>query len=176
LITKNKDFDMPIPGLIKGLIEGGLKGLGDTAKGIIQQVGENKLGVAEAALAIEKEANRASEAITEQANDLEKSYLADIQNARETNAKIQGDSPSWLAKNVAYMIDIFIVLIWGALTAYVLASMLHLVAKVQGVDYTGVTAIWGGVTALATQIIGFHRGSSQGSADKQKLLDKMVSR
>jgi hypothetical protein len=159
--------------IFKGLIEGGLKGLGDTAKGIIQQVGENKLGVAEAALAIEKEANRASETITAQANDLEKAYLADVSNARETNAKIQGDKPSWLAKNLAYIIDLFVAMLWGGLTCYLMVIMLNLAPKQMGVDYTAVTAVWGGVTGLFTTVLNFHRGSSQGSADKQKLIDKM---
>jgi hypothetical protein len=163
-------------GIFKGLIEGGLKGLGETAKGIIQQVGENKLGVSEAALAIEKEANRASETITAQANDLEKAYLLDVQSARESNAKIQGDKPSWLAKNMAYIIDLFVTLLWGGLTSYLMAVMLNLAPKQIGVDYTAVTAVWGAVSAVFTQVLSFHRGSSQGSADKQKLLDKMAQK
>ena len=101
---------------------------------------------------------------------------ADSADARSANVKIQGDRPSWMARNVAYMIDIFIVGLWGGITAYLLGGMLHLIAQKQGVDYTGVTAIWGGVTALATQILGFHRGSSQGSADKQKIIDRMTTR
>ena len=102
--------------------------------------------------------------------------LADTTDARSANVKIQGDRPSWMARNVAYLIDIFIVGLWGGITAYLLGGMLHLIAQRQGVDYTGVTAIWGGVTALATQIIGFHRGSSQGSADKQKTIDRITTR
>jgi D-alanyl-lipoteichoic acid acyltransferase DltB (MBOAT superfamily) len=81
-----------------------------------------------------------------------------------------------MARNVAYLIDVFIVGLWGGVTVYLLGGMLHLIAQKQGVDYTGVTAIWGGVTALATQIIGFHRGSSQGSADKQKFIDRIIAR
>ena len=103
------------------------------------------------------------------------SDFADTADARSANVKIQGDQPSWMARNVAYLIDIFIVGLWGGITAYLLGGMLHLIAQRQGVDYTGVTAIWGGVTALATQILGFHRGSSQGSADKQKMIDRMTS-
>jgi hypothetical protein len=38
---------------------------------------------------------------------------------------------------------------------------------------SGVLGIYSGVTALATMIIQFHRGSSQGSRDKTQLIDKM---
>jgi hypothetical protein len=89
-------------GIFKGLIEGGLKGLGETAKGIIQQVGENKLGVAEAALAIEKEANRASETITAQANDLEKTYLADVGNSRDMQKAALAQSDIFSKRYVYY--------------------------------------------------------------------------
>jgi len=104
------------------------------------------------------------------------SEVADTADARSANVKIQGDRPGWMARNVAYIIDVFIVGLWGGVTVYLLGGMLHLIAQKQGVDYTGVTAIWGGVTALATQIIGFHRGSSQGSADKQKFIDRIIAR
>lgn len=160
-------------GILKGLIEGGLKGLGETAKGIIQQVGENKLGVSEAALAIEKEANRASEAITAQANDLEKAYLADVQSSRDANVKIQeSDKASWLAKNIAYCIDIWMALIWGIFTIYVAALWAKVISSAS-VDFTGILSLYSTVTAVFMITVNFHRGTSQGSQDKQKLLDKL---
>ncbi len=161
--------------IVTDLIGGGIKGIGEAAKGVIDSINAPKEEKDKATLALQAEIDRHTEAVTAQANDVEKAYLADVADSRGANANIQDSAnASWLAKNVAYLIDIFIILLWGALTAYVLASMLHLIVKVAGVDYTGVTAIWGGVTALATQIIGFHRGSSQGSMDKQKTIDRMT--
>ena len=48
------------------------------------------------------------------------SDFADTADARSANVKIQGDRPSWMARNVAYLIDIFIVGLWGGITAYLL--------------------------------------------------------
>ena len=67
-------------------------------------------------------------------------------------------------------------LLWGSLTAYLIVVMLKIVQKEQGVDYTAVTAIWGAVTAIATQIVSFHRGSSKGSEDKAKQLEMMMNK
>lgn len=103
-------------------------------------------------------------------------YLNDISDARESNTKIQETSnASWLSKNVAYFIDIFVILLWGTLTCYLLFIMLQIIKKEDGVDYTGVTAIWGGVTAIATTIINFHRGSSKSSEDKSKQINDMIN-
>ena len=57
-----------------------------------------------------------------------------------------------------------------------MAVMLNLAPKQVGVDYTAVTAVWGAVTAVFTQVLQFHRGSSQGSKDNRALLDKVMSK
>lgn len=161
--------------LIKDLLAGGLKGLGDAAKSVIDSINAPKEEKEKARVALELELNRHAEALIAQANDLEKSYLADVQNARETNVKIQeSDKASWLAKNVGYVMDVFVMLLWGSLTTYLMVVMLHLVPKQAGVDYTAVTAVWGAVSATFATILNWHRGSSQGSADKQKMIDKLV--
>lgn len=101
---------------------------------------------------------------------------ADTASARDMNAKVQGDKPSWLAKNVGYIIDIFVLLLWGSYTLLITLHMLKLIQVVdKSVDFTVIVTLWGAVTALAQQIIGFHRGSSQGSVEKQKMIDKLTS-
>lgn len=159
---------MALPGLFKNLIEGGLKGLGDTAKGIIQQVGENKLGVAEAALAIEKEINRASEAIMSDATKQLELELKDRADSRDMNAKIQeSDKASWLAKNVAYILDISITTGFFSLIAMIAYKVVPEENKELFYMVVGILgAKWGDVVA-------FHRGSSKGSEEKQKSLDRI---
>lgn len=161
-------------GLIDKLIGGGIKGLADSAAGIIDSINAPKEAREEAKLKLEQEVNRHQEALSSQAVEIEKAYLADVQNARDSNAKIQGDKPSWMAKNLAYLIDAFVTILWGALTTYLMAVMLHLAPKTVGVDYTAVTAVWGAVSATFATILNFHRGTSRGSEDKQKTLDKMI--
>ncbi len=158
---------------LKDIIEGGIKGLGDSAKGIIEEILEGKKNKAQGLLEIDKEANRASETITSQANDLEKAYLADVQNARDSNARIQeSDKASWLAKNIAYILDIWMGLIWGLFTIYVLALWAK-IASSANIDFTGILSLYTTVTAVFMITVNFHRGTSQGSHDKQKLLDKL---
>ena len=159
--------------IIAKIFGGGAKEVIAAVGGVLDNLITNKEELAHAKLEAEKEINRAFEAIQANANDLEKAYLHDVQSARENNSKIQGDKPSWLAKNMAYIIDLFVTLLWGGLTSYLMAVMLNLAPKQIGVDYTAVTAVWGAVSAVFTQVLSFHRGSSQGSADKQKLLDRI---
>lgn len=101
---------------------------------------------------------------------------ANTASARDMNSKIQGDKPSWLAKNIGYFIDIVIVLAWLGMTFYIVARALKIIdIDGKSVDFSVVLGIYSGVTAMAATIINFHRGSSQGSADKQRLIERMTS-
>ncbi len=104
-------------------------------------------------------------------------YLKDKQGAREMNEKIQeSTTASWAAKNMAYVYDVFILLVWGSLTTYIVLRWIGIIQTTldgKQIDMSGVLGIYSGVTALATMIIQFHRGSSQGSRDKTQLIDKM---
>ena len=166
-----------MPGMkdaIAGWFKGGVTGIGDSVKGIIAQVAENKIGLSEASLAIDKEINRASEAATElllkdktiQA-ELEKAYLLDVQNARDANVKVQGDNPSWLAKNVAFLLDIAITTGFFSLIGMIAYKVVPEQNKELFYMVVGILgAKWGDVVA-------FHRGSSKGSEDKGKIIDRM---
>lgn len=162
-----------MPGIkdaIAGILKGGLTGIGDSVKGIIQQVGDNKMAVSEAALAVEKEINRASETITAQANDLEKAYLADISNARDSNVKIQGETPSWLAKNVGYILDIAITTGFFSLIGMIAYKVVPEENKELFYMVVGILgAKWG-------DVVGFHRGTSKSSEEKQKTMDNILKR
>ena len=152
--------------VIKDLFSGGLKGLGETAKGIIGQVAENKMTVAEAAAVMDKEVNRHEEEIT-------RMHMEDVKSARESNAAIQdSDKASWMAKNIAYIIDLFIAFIWGVFTLYLAAIAAKLLETKA--DMTGLLSIYSTITAVFMITVNFHRGTSQGSSDKQKMLDKMM--
>lgn len=164
-------------GLIQKILGGGVVDMAKGVADIVDKFVDTKGEKADRDAAINAELNRHMEVMINQANDLEKAYLADIQNSRNANAQIQeSDKASWLAKNIGYLIDIFITVIWGALTAYLIVVMLNLAPKQVGVDYTAVTAVWGAVTGVFMTILTWHRGSSQGSADKQKLLDRITKK
>jgi|GEM_PF-3392732 len=97
--------------------------------------------------------------------------MSDLHNARDTNARIQEtENASWMAKNMPYIYDCFILSIWGFMTVYLLLSWIGIIQASEDVDMSGVTGIYAGVTGLATQIIAYHRGSSASSQSKNYLL------
>lgn len=103
------------------------------------------------------------------------SYLKDTQSARDANVKIQeSDKASWLSKNVAYLIDIFITLLFGAITAILFLRLFKIAAS--DVDIVSLMALHGTVTAVFMTIVNFHRGTSRGSENKQKQLDKIYNK
>lgn len=103
------------------------------------------------------------------------SYLKDSQSARDANVKIQeSDKASWLSKNVAYLIDIFITLLFGAITVILFLRLFKIAAS--DVDIVSLMALHGTVTAVFMTIVNFHRGTSRGSENKQKQLDKIYNK
>lgn len=108
--------------------------------------------------------------ISENDKELFLAALADVADARNSNVKIQESQfASWMAKNVPYILDLFVMLIWGSMTIFIIAKAINLVND-DSIDWTAILGIYSGVTALATQVLSFHRGSSQGSKDKTKVL------
>lgn len=104
-----------------------------------------------------------------------KDYLADVQNSRETNVKIQeSDSASWMAKNTGYMMDCFVSLIWACLTFYIAAKYLNIIKVSSVVNFDGIWGLYASVCTFMGTILNWHRGSSKGSDDKQKTMDKMM--
>lgn len=161
-----------MPGLkeILGSIFGGKSPI-DSIEGIIKDfkvTPEDKI-IIQAALDKEKQNWRDFESAAVAADN------ANTANAREMNAKIQGDKPSWLAKNIGYFIDIILVLAWLGMTFYIVARALKIIdVDGKSVDFSVVLGIYSGVTAMASTVVNFHRGSSQGSADKQRLIERMT--
>lgn len=104
-----------------------------------------------------------------------KVYLADTQDARMNNVKIQeSDKASWLSKNVAYIIDLFLTLLWGIVTIILFLKIFKIAAS--DVDMISLMALHGTVTAVFMTVLNFHRGTSRGSEEKQKQLNKMVQK
>ncbi len=157
------------------LLSGGLKGLGDSVSSIIKDFKADPNKLADADLKIKELNEQFQEVQLKISSDIDQAYLKDTENARDSNVKIQeSDKASWLSKNIGYCIDIFIMLLWGSLSAYLLVVMLKVVQREPGVDYTAVTAIWGAISVYAGQVVSFHRGTSKGSQDKARQIEDMM--
>ena len=91
----------------------------------------------------------------------------DNADSRSMNVKVQDSKEaSWLAKNTAYILDMAIIFILGILVFVLM--FLELTQQQKELALVGL----GSFSALAIQIIHFHRGSSAGSKTKTDLLSK----
>ena len=93
--------------------------------------------------------------------------LKDNSDSRNMNIKVQeSKEASWLAKNTAYILDLGIIFILGVLVIVLIYA--DLTQQQKELALVGL----GSFSALAIQIIHFHRGSSSGSKTKTDLLSK----
>lgn len=95
-------------------------------------------------------------------------HNANTDSARKMNAEIQSSAnASSLAKNVAYIID---------LTIVVATLLLSWFAFIKGVPPENKELVYMALGSLLTMcgtVLNFHRGSSQGSKDKNAEIEKM---
>lgn len=123
-----------------------------------------------------QELHRYEQELLELAAQAEREQLADLQHARRAAVDLQAvTTASWLSRNVAYLLDLFLATIWGACTIYLVLRALKLVDGAQ-LDLTGVLAIYSTVTATFMTSLTFHRGTSRGSEVKDAALRAQLDR
>lgn len=123
-----------------------------------------------------QELHRYEQELLELAAQAEREQLADLQHARRAAVDLQAvATASWLSRNVAYLLDLFLATIWGACTIYLVLRALKLVDGAQ-LDLTGVLAIYSTVTATFMTSLTFHRGTSRGSEVKDAALRAQLDR
>ena len=96
---------------------------------------------------------------------------ANTDSARDMNAKVQeSTNASWLAKNTAYALDI------GIVAATIFLAWFAFMKGVPEANKELVYMALGSLITMCGTVLNFHRGSSQGSKDKnieiQALKDK----
>jgi len=155
-------------GFIKNLISGKGSDIIESVSGVIDTFVQTKEEKDEAKVKLTVEINRHLEELGRQQNDELKSYLSDVANSREMNTKIQeSDKASWLSKNIAYMIDALLIL--SFITMLIMIFNRVVPESNKELFYTGFGLLGGYVGT----VINFHRGTSKGSENKQKQLDKI---
>lgn len=160
---------MKIAGVLGKLVGGSAAEIVEKVGGVIDNLTLSKEEKASIQSTIEAEINRHNEAVLTAANDMDKAYLEDTQSARTANASIQeSDKASWLAKNVAYLLDITFVV---AFFVGLLMIMFRAVPQEnKELFYTGFGLLGGYVST----ILGFHRGTSAGSKASADTLRHIV--
>ena len=118
----------------------------------------SKIELEKLALENKREDNRASEAVAAEVNK-------NTADARAMNTSVQTSAEaSKLAKNAAYYLDLVIVV-----STVVLAFMLF-VMELPIANKELAYMMFGSLVTLTGTIVNFHRGSSQGSVDKNEFI------
>lgn len=95
-------------------------------------------------------------------------HNANTDSARKMNAEIQNSAnASWLAKNTAYALDL------GIVSATVFLAWFAFIKGVPEQNKELVYMALGSLITMSGTILNFHRGSSQGSKDKNAELEKL---
>ena len=157
-------------GLLKGIaptlataVAGPLGGAAITALASKFGVSDSVDAVAKAIAGDPQEAQKLQELELE----LAKLDMANTADARKMNADIQNSAvASWLAKNIAYVIDVSIIA--GALTMTFVVFIVGVPEQNKSMAFTALGSLW----TLTGTVVNFHRGSSAGSKAKTEELMK----
>lgn len=103
--------------------------------------------------------------------DETKAFLADTDSARKHDASVQeSENASFLAKNVAYWIDLFIVCATFGMAYMILFKEIPPANK--EIFYT----TFGSLITLCMTVVNFHRGSSFRSQSKDATIKSLANR
>jgi hypothetical protein len=132
----------------------------------------NKFGVSDSVDAVAKAIAgdpAAAQKLQELELEMAKIDAANTADARKMNSEIQNSATaSWLAKNIAYVIDVAIIA--GALTMTFVVFIIGVPEQNKSMAFTALGSLW----TLTGTVVNFHRGSSAGSKAKTEELMKGV--
>ena len=130
----------------------------------------SKFGVSDSVDAVAKAIAgdpKAAEKIVELELEMAKIDAANTADARKMNSEIQNSATaSWLAKNIAYVIDVAIIA--GALTMTFVVFIVGVPEQNKSMAFTALGSLW----TLTGTVVNFHRGSSAGSKAKTEEMMK----
>ena len=130
----------------------------------------NKFGVSDSVDAVAKAIAgdpKAAEKLAELELEMAKLDMANTADARKMNSEIQNSTTaSWLAKNIAYVIDVAIIV--GALTMTFVVFIVGVPEQNKSMAFTALGSLW----TLTGTVVNFHRGSSAGSKAKTEEMMK----
>ena len=130
----------------------------------------SKFGVSDSVDAVAKAIAgdpKAAEKLQELELEMAKLDMANTADARKMNSEIQNSTTaSWLAKNIAYVIDVSIIA--GALTMTFVVFIVGVPEQNKSMAFTALGSLW----TLTGTVVNFHRGSSAGSTAKTEEMMK----
>ena len=163
---------MPIGGFLTKVFGGKAAEIATSVTDGLDKLFTSKEEKLEAQLKVQESIQSHLEKMTTLAQSEVDMYLKDTQDARANNAAIQNsDKASWMAKNIAYVIDIILTTLWSSVTVILFLKIFKIAAT--EVDMISLMALHGTVTAVFMTVLNFHRGTSKGSEDKSRELKEL---
>lgn len=162
---------------IKNIITGKGADLVKNVGGIIDDLNLSGEEKEKLKIALVQETNRHTEVVLQESTKQIEAELKDIQDARSSNVQLQtSDKTPLFVKIVPYIIACFTGVIWGAITIYIIASMMNIIKRDPSVNFEGVLGIYAGITGTFGIILNFFFGTSRSSEDKQKMIQEMMKK
>lgn len=144
--------------------------LTDIAVTAVGKVIESVGNAADSLFTSDDERNKAEIELRRIDGDIEKAYLADTDSARKHDASVQeSQHASYLAKNVAYWMDIFIVIATFAM------AYLILFHEIPTTNKELFFTTFGSLITLCMTVVNFHRGSSMRSQQKDTTIQQLAA-
>jgi hypothetical protein len=113
--------------------------------------------------------------VDEYENTEYKDYLADKQQAREINLKLQtSEYVPMFTKIMPTVIAYCITIIWAFLTIYIACTMLNIIKRDITVNFESVMGLYLGVSSMFSSLKDFLWGSSAGGQKNSEVIRKMV--
>lgn len=157
-------------GLLKGIAPTLATAVAGPLGGVAITALANKFGVSDSVDAVAKAIAgdpKAVEKLQELELEMAKLDMANTADARKMNSEIQSSTTaSWLAKNIAYVIDVAIIA--GALTMTFVVFIVGVPEQNKSMAFTALGSLW----TLTGTVVNFHRGSSAGSKAKTEEMMK----
>ena len=144
--------------------------LTDIAVTAVGKVIESVGNAADSLFTSDDERNKAEIELRRIDADIEEAYLADTDSARKHDASVQeSQHASYLAKNVAYWMDIFIVIATFAM------AYLILFHEIPTTNKELFFTTFGSLITLCMTAVNFHRGSSMRSQQKDTTIQQLAA-
>ena len=144
--------------------------LTDIAVTAVGKVIESVGNAADSLFTSDDERNKAEIELRRIDADIEEAYLADTDSARKHDASVQeSQHASYLAKNVAYWMDIFIVIATFAM------AYLILFHEIPTTNKELFFTTFGSLITLCMTVVNFHRGSSMRSQQKDTTIQQLAA-
>ena len=157
-------------GLLKGVAPTLATAIAGPMGGMAVTALANKLCVSDSVESVAKAIAgdpQAAQKIAELELEMAKIDASNTADARKMNSEIQNSATaSWLAKNIAYVIDVAIIA--GALTMTFVVFIIGVPEQNKSMAFTALGSLW----TLTGTVVNFHRGSSAGSKAKTEELMK----